>query len=92
MTANAHSKEQDLYQIEIAGSLDARWSEWFSGLTITAHESEPPRTTLTGRVDQTALRGIVNRLWDLNLTLISVQRLCTSPCRGASREEKGART
>ena len=92
MTANAGSGEQEWYTIEIAGSLDTHWSEWFSGLTIAAHESEPSRTTLTGRIDQTTLRGIVNRLWDLNLILISVQRLDSSPCTGAHREGKGART
>jgi len=44
---------------------------------------------LTGLVDQTALRGILNRLWDLNLTLISVRRLPTSPRAGAPGQEHG---
>jgi len=65
------------YQIKVQGRLDERWTDWFSGLTIT-FESEGDGatiTTLTGAVaDQAILRGILCKLWDLNLTLISVTR------------------
>jgi hypothetical protein len=61
------------YQIKVQGRIDEqRWSGWFTGLTITVECAFPPITALTGAVDQAALRGILNRLWDLNLTLISV--------------------
>jgi hypothetical protein len=67
-----------IYRIRIEGRLDDRWSDWFSGLTIT-YETESDGdtvTTLRGPIaDQAALRGALSRLWDLNLTLISVRRL-----------------
>ena len=63
-----------VYQIKVQGQLDERWSDWFNGLTVVMeNESEnPPVTTLIGPIDQAALRGILNRIWDLNLRLISV--------------------
>jgi hypothetical protein len=70
------------YQIKVQGTLDTRWSEWFGGLAVTAEAAGdcPPLTILAGAVpDQAALRGILNRLWDLNLILISVNRLSAGP-------------
>ena len=66
--------ERAVYQIRVAGNLDERWSEWVSGLTVAAGPAREgtPVTTLTGLVDQAALRGILNKVWDLNLTLVSV--------------------
>ena len=66
--------ERVVYRIRVQGNLDDRWSDWFSGLVVTVEdESEsPPISTLTGSIDQAALRGILNKIWDLNLTLISV--------------------
>ena len=63
------------YEIRILGVLDEQWSSWFNGLTISSQEidSDIPITTLTVRdPDQAQLRGILNKIWDLNLTLISV--------------------
>ena len=60
------------YQIRVRGKLDERWSDWFSDLAITT-EGESV-TVLSGAVDQSALRGILNKVWDLNLALISVLR------------------
>jgi len=65
------------YEIRVQGELDARWSAWFEGMTVIVERQrqQPIMTTLTGTVeDQSALRGILNQLWDLNLTLISVRR------------------
>jgi hypothetical protein len=64
--------EQVMYHIKVRGKLDDRWSEWFSGLTITAESESPPVTALVGEIDQAALRGILNKVWDLNLALVSV--------------------
>jgi hypothetical protein len=62
--------QHTLYQIKVQGRLDESWSGWFNGMAITF---EGDTTTLTGAVvDQAALRGILSRLWDLNLALISV--------------------
>ena len=64
--------EARTYEITVGGFLDGAWSSWLSDL-IVATGGEPPITVLCGRLDQTALRGVLNRLWDLNLTLISVR-------------------
>jgi hypothetical protein len=66
------------YEIQVQGELDAGWQQWFNGLaiTLTYGAEQMPTTTLVGPVvDQAALRGLLCRLWDLNLTLISVRRL-----------------
>ena len=62
-----------VYQIKIQGRLDESWSSWFSGMAITWDDDT---TALTGAVaDQSALRGILTKLWDLNSSLISVNRV-----------------
>ncbi len=67
---NDQDAQHVVYQIKVQGRLDKSWSGWFSGMAITV---EGDTTTLTGAVvDQAALRGILSRLWDLNLALISV--------------------
>ena len=59
------------YVIRIKGHLDPRWSEWFEGLTVTQTGSGD--TILSGPVaDQAALHGLLVRIRDLNLTLVSV--------------------
>ena len=65
---------EDTYQIQVQGWISKRWASWFDGMTIAYEEiNGSPVTTLTGAVaDQAALRGILNRIWDLNLMLISV--------------------
>jgi hypothetical protein len=63
------------YEIRVRGTLDPQWSDWFDGMTITVETPQDgrPHTRLTGQVDdQAALRGMLNQLWDLNLTLVSV--------------------
>ena len=70
--AEKKTDERMTYQIKVQGKLDDRWSEWFSGLTITVGSESPPITKLTGVIDQSALRGILSRMWDLNLTVLSV--------------------
>ena len=63
-----------VYDIRIKGQLDTRWAEWFDGLTITNFENDTAQ--LSGDlVDQAALHGTLNKVRNLNLTLISV----TSP-------------
>jgi hypothetical protein len=70
--AEKKADERATYQIKVQGRLDDRWSEWFSGLTITVESENPPVTKLVGVIDQSALRGILTKIWDLNLALISV--------------------
>jgi hypothetical protein len=59
------------YEIRVEGVLDARWSDWFEGLEVTSDESG--QTTISGPVaDQAALHGLLARVRDLGLKLISV--------------------
>jgi len=70
---HAQACQTRTYQIKVEGRLDASWSDWFNDMTITL---DSDTTTLTGAIaDQSALRGILNKLWDLNLVLVSVNRL-----------------
>ena len=63
--------ETGLYEIRIKGHLDVRWSDWFYGLTITLEADG--NTLLTGPVvDQAALHGLLKKVRDLGLTLISI--------------------
>jgi hypothetical protein len=62
------------YQIKVPGELDARWSDWVGGMKIEVQDGDEdaPVTTLTGKVDQAALQGLLRRLYSLGLPLISV--------------------
>jgi hypothetical protein len=60
-----------MYQIRIKGHLGKQWADWFEGLTTTLDDNGD--TLLSGRiVDQAALHGLLKKLRDLNLTLVSV--------------------
>jgi hypothetical protein len=66
------------YQIIVEGKIDPGWSDWFHSMTIVSSIEGDGlfSTTLSGTViDQVALRGLLNRLWDLNLTVCSVQQI-----------------
>ena len=71
------SDDQDVYQIKVKGVLDEKWSDWFNGMTMTFENASDgsPITTLTGAVDQAALHGLLNKIRNLNLDLISVCRV-----------------
>ena len=76
MDENLSVDGPETYQIRVRGRLDEGWSDWFSGMTVTFERGSAPITTLTGAVaDQSALRGVLTKLWDLNLSLISVNRI-----------------
>ena len=61
------------YEIRVEGQLDAQWSDWFDGLSVS--EVGDGETLIRGEVaDQAALRGILEKIWNLNLALVSVQR------------------
>jgi hypothetical protein len=63
-----------VYQIRVQGVLDAGWSDWFGGLDICPQEGTD--TLLTGPVrDQAALHGILAKIRDLGLPLLSVKRV-----------------
>ena len=69
--------EQIGYQIQVEGWISERWAHWFEDVTLCAecaHDGTPV-TVVSGTFDQAALRGTLTRLWDLNLTLLSVARI-----------------
>jgi hypothetical protein len=63
-----------IYQIRIKGHLGREWEDWFEGLTLTALENG--ETLLTGPVvDQAALYGLLRKVRDLGMPLLSVNRV-----------------
>jgi len=75
MRRQRNAADIHVYQITVAGKLDRKWSDWFGGMAVSVADAPDGTliTTLSGVVaDQATLRGILNRVWDLNLTLISV--------------------
>ena len=66
--------EPGLYEIRIKGHLEKRWAVWFEGLTITLEDNG--ETLLTGPVvDQAALHGLLRKVRDLAMPLLSVTRV-----------------
>jgi hypothetical protein len=68
---DASSGQNAIYQITIRGHLGHQWTSWFDGLTVTTEESG--NTLLVGEViDQAALHGLLKKVRDLGLPLLSV--------------------
>ncbi|MCB9076411.1 MAG: hypothetical protein H6631_02365 [Anaerolineaceae bacterium] len=65
---------QPVYQIRLQGHLGRQWSNWFGGLTVTLEDNG--ETLLTGPViDQAALHGLLRKVRDIGLPLLSVVRI-----------------
>ncbi len=78
MVASSQNSRPVSYQITIEGAVREDWSDWINGMEISIPNGEDKSqvTILTGKVtDQAALRGLLCRLWDLNLIIISIFRL-----------------
>jgi hypothetical protein len=75
---NEHTPQADpgqapIYHIRIKGHLGPQWSDWFAGLTVTQEDGDV--TLLTGPVvDQAALHGLLRKVRDLGIPLLSVNR------------------
>lgn len=75
------------YRIVIKGHLDPDWANWFGDLTVNYDEQD--NTVLTGIIpDQPALHGILDRIRDLNLTLISTTQIEPDLDRSKQKESK----
>ena len=88
--------ESALHEIRVQGHLDDRWAQRVEGLTLT-RESDGT-TTLTGPLaDQAALHGLLSRIRDLNVTIVSVRRVGANSKRQPlddihpSSEERGTK-
>lgn len=76
-----------VYQIRIKGHLGNQWTNWFEGLTITLENNGD--TLLTGLVvDQAALHGLLKRVRDLGVTLVSVNSILSGPADISNNKEK----
>lgn len=70
--------EAGRYEIRLTGHLDARWAAWFDGLTVS-HESDGTSVIRGSIADQAALHGLLQRVRDLGLPLVSVTRVDDRP-------------
>lgn len=74
LNPKTNSDQPLVYQIRIEGHLDYQWTDWFSGLIIALEEDGD--TLLTGPVvDQAALYGLLKKVRDLGMPLVSVNRV-----------------
>ena len=72
------------YEIRVAGVLDSRWACWFDGLQVSGQSEE---TVICGLLaDQPALHGLLTKVRDLGLCLISVRRLGTGQAETRNHE------
>lgn len=78
MDAQVREHDAYYYQIKVAGQLDEEWLAWLKCTAITCETTDDDQVHVTVltylTIDQPALRGLLNKLFDLNLTLLSVDR------------------
>jgi hypothetical protein len=74
MSELQHEPAGEIYEIKLKGHLDESWADWFDGMAFT-HECDGT-TTLTGEIiDQAALHGLLKKIRDLGLPLLSINRV-----------------
>jgi hypothetical protein len=73
------------YEIRVNGILDSRWSEWFEGLLVEHRDED---TVILGRLtDQAALHGLLTKIRDFGLFLVSVRYLDAEDEDAGERDE-----
>lgn len=77
MSQQATLQQPATYQIQVRGRLEENWTTWFDDMRVgTGTRNDGTTvTTLTGRLDQSALHGILRRIRDLGLLLLQVEQL-----------------
>lgn len=82
-----------VYEIKIKGILDDHWKQWFEGMTldhVTNGETGQGCTLITGPIaDQPALHGLLAKIRDLNLALISVRKIAPASSDNQKRDQNG---
>ncbi len=73
-TATDDHHKPGQYEIRLKGHLDARWADWFDGLSLV-HETDGTTVIQGPVIDQSALHGLLRKVRDLDLPLISVTRI-----------------
>jgi hypothetical protein len=74
LNRTADTSRPTIYQIRVKGHLGSQWKDWFGGLTVTLEDNG--ETLLTGPVaDQAALHGLLRKVRDLGIPLVSVVRV-----------------
>jgi hypothetical protein len=82
---------RSIYEIKIQNHLGEKGERWFEGMTVTkcVDEEGTPLTILTGLIrDQAALHGLLTTIRDMNLTLISVNRISTETEDDSARPDQ----
>lgn len=84
--SNPEAQQQTVYQFRIKGHLGQQWMNWFEGLVITFEEDG--NTLLSGAVvDQSALHGILKKIRDLGMPLLSITSFTSDHTSKESTEE-----
>ena len=73
-SSTGHPDEVRMHEIRVQGHLDERWTDWLEGLTFT-HDSDGTTTLMGPVADQAALHGVLNKIRDLALPIVSVRRV-----------------
>jgi hypothetical protein len=75
------------YEIRVQGHLDSRWAAWFEGLTLSLEENGD--TLIRGKVlDQAALFGLLRKVRDAGMLLVSVHRVTANPADSSSDQSE----